>query len=550
MLQVDQVISSVTDTSGYYARGRNWRKLGVLQRRALVAAVLASPLSELYVPNTVPPLLECVLRNSVSQFREDLILLPELLMVAGGRPGTFVELGAFDGINASNTLVLERCFNWTGLLIEANPVNFEALQTRSGRRSTMIHSAVCTPAGVVQMTVNGGAKASQFGQWRKETVEVPCQPLTRIMEAAGLPKAHFFSLDVEGAEDKVLKASNPAAFSLILVEALGNDVAKDERVEGLITRAGLQRATNLTIFWSRVYRGVSTAVATVMGKLSTVPHIPIVPHLAAPKSCNIFELDVTWATQMRLHPAHVPCNWEDHQFASELWMDRGVRDSSWTVPEPGLADVIYLSQHSLSLWCTRSRAVAVDHLSSPEPSTRLKGRACPDNEQVNSSYIERAFTGLSRAAARTNGTLLLTSNPYYKQLMWKRLLQHPIMQNAINRSTPVILMLTNNECTPPWTQHADLPPNIILQMVQDRKPRAFDHVVPLALSSPPWLVGATGSAAPPVPVWSARKLLFFGGHIPKLFISRTRYRLWQQLRLMKAQTTVLHRCHSCIDARE
>ena len=46
---------------------------------------------------------------------------------------TFVELGALDGWHGSNTLMLERCFGWTGLLIEASPHNFRNLQ-RSGRR--------------------------------------------------------------------------------------------------------------------------------------------------------------------------------------------------------------------------------------------------------------------------------------------------------------------------------------------------------------------------------------------------------------------------------
>ena len=47
--------------------------------------------------------LACVLKNSHSQWSEDKALLPALLQAAGGRPGTFVELGALDGVTYSNS---------------------------------------------------------------------------------------------------------------------------------------------------------------------------------------------------------------------------------------------------------------------------------------------------------------------------------------------------------------------------------------------------------------------------------------------------------------
>ena len=47
----------------------------------------------------------------MSQHGEDRVLLPLLLSVTGGAVGTFVELGAIDGVFLSNTYVMERCFN-------------------------------------------------------------------------------------------------------------------------------------------------------------------------------------------------------------------------------------------------------------------------------------------------------------------------------------------------------------------------------------------------------------------------------------------------------
>lgn len=55
-------------------------------------------------------------------------------------PGFFIECGALDGETRSNTLYLERFKSWSGLLIEADPSNFEKLKEKN-RRSYL--SATC-----------------------------------------------------------------------------------------------------------------------------------------------------------------------------------------------------------------------------------------------------------------------------------------------------------------------------------------------------------------------------------------------------------------------
>ena len=44
--------------------------------------------------------------------------------------GIFVEAGANDGENISNTLTLERNFGWTGLLVEPDPRALELLKSK------------------------------------------------------------------------------------------------------------------------------------------------------------------------------------------------------------------------------------------------------------------------------------------------------------------------------------------------------------------------------------------------------------------------------------
>ena len=52
--------------------------------------------------------------------------------------GSFLEIGALDGVTFSNSIFYEECLGWQGLLIEGNEVNYNAMvspgTTGVGRR--------------------------------------------------------------------------------------------------------------------------------------------------------------------------------------------------------------------------------------------------------------------------------------------------------------------------------------------------------------------------------------------------------------------------------
>ncbi len=198
--------------------------------------------------------LECAEREVQSQGLEDLRILEILLLAArldGNR--TYVELGAFDGKTYSNTIMLERCFGWHGLLIEGSPENFLKLQWNRPRNNVLRQLAVCPAGGPNYVNfssrgsaVSGDAAAMSTSfkhKWSHAQgashVRVPCQPLSQIMREAGMPTATFLSLDVEGAESKVISTVDPNAFRTILVEMDGHDPSKDYQVHKTIVDAGL-----------------------------------------------------------------------------------------------------------------------------------------------------------------------------------------------------------------------------------------------------------------------------------------------------------------------
>ena len=77
-----------------------------------------------------------------SQNGEDILLLPTLLRLTRGRPGTFVELGALDGIQYSNTRILEACYGWRGLV---RPDMAHTLFLSRESRIGSAHSRQCSP---------------------------------------------------------------------------------------------------------------------------------------------------------------------------------------------------------------------------------------------------------------------------------------------------------------------------------------------------------------------------------------------------------------------
>ena len=236
------------------------------------ALVLGAATSKLPRGGEVPPrrlLPACVAAEARSQHQEDLMVLAPLRCMLNGGPGTFVELGAYTGVDLSNTVMLERCYNWTGVLVEASTTNFAKLAT-SGRRATKVHSAVCPgdQDSTVEFTVDSGdtsgepslrreeqktkrwahknANTTRLGALRR--ARVPCRSLDRILNAAGFPKIDVLFLDVEVAEAEVLQAVDPRRFSVVVMEAAGypNDGGRLETVvEPLLLRAGFRRERKL-----------------------------------------------------------------------------------------------------------------------------------------------------------------------------------------------------------------------------------------------------------------------------------------------------------------
>ena len=196
-------------------------------------------------------------------------------MFCDARPSesTFVEIGANDGVTASNTLMFEENLGWRGLLVEGHPLTasrlFRSPRLRTG--NTIIPEAVCDRPGSV--VFGGEAYSGVAGvidimspnykhAWRKvlfqkgrvtatgatnHNYSVPCRPMASMLEMAGLTRVRLFSLDVEGAELHVLRTIDFSRIEVgvFVVELDGHDKEKDKAVRQLLAAQGYIKFTDI-----------------------------------------------------------------------------------------------------------------------------------------------------------------------------------------------------------------------------------------------------------------------------------------------------------------
>jgi len=152
--------------------------------------------------------------------------------LTAGAP-TYIELGALDGRELSNSYHFDYMLGWKGLLIEALPNMCNKLAINRPD-SVAACGAVC-PAGKGKITflqsdavsgsVENGMSQAHVDAWSKgrrsfKETTVQCAPMSAIFEKIGMNYAHFFSLDVEEQEYQVLSTIDWAVFQfgVLLIE--------------------------------------------------------------------------------------------------------------------------------------------------------------------------------------------------------------------------------------------------------------------------------------------------------------------------------------------
>lgn len=201
------------------------------------------------------------LKQSHSQLLQDLFVLFE---TGEKRGGFFVEFGATNGVDLSNTLLLERDFGWRGILAE--PARRWHSDLRSHRRCAISTRCVWsrsaeslefneTPIGELSTIdrfsfSDGHAAERQAGtRYTVETVS-----LLDLLEEHEAPQTiDYLSIDTEGSELDILCAFDFNRYDIRCISVEHNYQPARERLHALLTRHGYRRRFESLSRWDDWY---------------------------------------------------------------------------------------------------------------------------------------------------------------------------------------------------------------------------------------------------------------------------------------------------------
>lgn len=171
------------------------------------------------------------------------------------RNGFFVEFGATDGETISNTILLEKKYDWSGILAEPNSVYHEALfknrtchiskecvYSTTGQQVEFLASEAADISGIKEF-----ASKDEHAENRKkgQTILVPTISLVDLLDGYDAPKEiDYLSIDTEGSEYHILEAffSNKKDYTINTITVEHNFVNEErEKIFGLLSRNGYTR---------------------------------------------------------------------------------------------------------------------------------------------------------------------------------------------------------------------------------------------------------------------------------------------------------------------
>jgi FkbM family methyltransferase len=159
--------------------------------------------------------------------------------------GTFLDLGANDGITFSNTRALAEK-GWTGVLVDASPKAFKKLEENYRNKIDfhLYNIAIGRTNGIAKFHESGSligsddvALVSTFHQHEMdrfksavqyEEIEAKCLTWSAFLAGCPIKDFDFISMDIEGNEMDVLPYIDLTNTRMICIEYNGNEELKRE----------------------------------------------------------------------------------------------------------------------------------------------------------------------------------------------------------------------------------------------------------------------------------------------------------------------------------
>lgn len=238
------------------------RKVGIILLRA-------KKLDELYEAKTYRNRLDKVLniigiygiqpgvdlRNFANHSRAQLAQDLWVILASGAkRNGTFLEIGGADGLTCSNTYLLEKELDWTGVLVEPALIYRESL--KSNRKCGLDFRCCTSQSGEeIQFSETISPMLSTISSYRfsdLHAAERVSKVKTYLVETVSLNdlfkkyfplgRVDYLSIDTEGSEEDILKTFDfeRYSFSFLTIENAFNS-EKSERISQILIPKGYRR---------------------------------------------------------------------------------------------------------------------------------------------------------------------------------------------------------------------------------------------------------------------------------------------------------------------
>ena len=156
-----------------------------------------------------------------SQYNQDKILNEKYFN--NKKNGVFLDIGAHDGIDLSNTYFFEKNLEWSGICFEPVPTVFNSLS--QNRNCTLVNGCAWYEDTKKTFRVVKGYSEMLSGILDSynplhlnrinnecetygstyEDIEVDCYDINKILIQNNLKKIDFISIDTEGSELEILK---------------------------------------------------------------------------------------------------------------------------------------------------------------------------------------------------------------------------------------------------------------------------------------------------------------------------------------------------------
>lgn len=190
-----------------------------------------------------------LLAKSRSQLRQDLFVLSEL---GYKRNGYFVEFGATNGRDLSNSHLLEKEFGWSGLLAEPGKRWHEDLaKNRSASIDqrcvwkTSNQSLVFNETSYAELSTIDLYSASDLHAKAREDgkrYSVETITLMDMLEEHGAPREiDYLSIDTEGSEFDILEAFDFSKYDIRVITCEHNFTGMRDKIHALLRKNGFIR---------------------------------------------------------------------------------------------------------------------------------------------------------------------------------------------------------------------------------------------------------------------------------------------------------------------